>query len=406
MPSTASPQRSKMDSISSGILVSEAAVRSLVKELLGSDTPAVVNELPYQDPHCPIDPSPEMDTSYRAYDQLYSVPIGTALVPHDRAEMEVALKTFLEQVPENDIPKLYHKIQRVFDEVAVEDDGAGEGIKMKVSTNKHPMTKNVEESLRREIYRLIEAEIAYSGPDFGGESDDDDEPLKRKRDINIADTSDPNAMTYPQVEKKRNELERKLAAASTPEEKRAAKKELAEFEALVASKGSTREMSHGEMNDYLGHTGVTGVKGEEFRTLEKMKFLANLDPKSRKKLMDTARNEYIDFLASSGDITDQEVADLRAHPSIVEELEGFRDWLDAYVWNDLEAADPVHYIPGKEYDAIRADKLAKGIEPAWPKGPKGEPVHKKGDWTDKQRAKAAAATRDREKERRKEKKEK
>lgn len=379
----------------SGMVVTETAVRSIICELLRSDVPAVSNEMPFQDNGCPIDVNSEIDTTYRAFDGTYEIPVGTDIVPHDKRELEAVIKAFLVGVPNTSVPKLFHKIQRAFDEVADDD----EGVPMK-KVNASPMQgKNIEESLRKAIRKLIEgpemkSALNFSGYDVGGDSDDD-EPLKRKRDINLADKSDPSRLTYAQLAKKRGELDAKKSGMS-PEEIAAATRELDDED--------PREMSHDEMLPYMGHAGVTGVKGEEYKTIQKAKFLADMDPKTRSELIGTARDEYVQFLADGGDLEPEEVDMLKKHPAAVEELEGFRDWLDAYVWNDLEDEDPVHYIPGKEYDAIRADKLSKGIEPAWPKGPKGEPVHKKGDWADKQRAQAANSVRDREKDRNKEKK--
>lgn len=385
-----------------GITVTKSAVRSLVRELLYHDAPAVVNELPYQDPTVPLEASPEMDTTYRAYDKLYSVPVGTELVPHDKKELEVILHDFLDKAQDTDVPKLYHSIQRAFDEVAAQDDGEGEGISMKVNTNKSPMKSNVEEAIRKHVRKIVEApdfgtSLSFSGYDSLGDSDDDAEPIKRiaKKDrvsanlrTGMADTSDKDALTLPAAEKMQADLKSQLASG-----------ELSQEEYEQAMQGiETREMTHGEMVPYLDVSGNSGVKGEEYKALDKMRHLANMDPKERSHIMSTARNEYIDFLSSGGDLTPEEVQELHDNPSAVEELHGFRDWLDAYVWDDLEQGDPVHYIPGKDYDSIRADKLSKGIEPAWPKGPHGEPVNKKGDWTMKQHAKAATSTKDRSKE--------
>lgn len=381
-----------------GILVSENAVRSLVRELLYQDSPAVVNELPYQDFDAPLESSPETDTTYRAYDNLYSVPIGTVLVPHDKKELEIALRSFLEKVPDSDVPKLYHSIQRAFDEVAAEEGSEGQEIHMAKQMKQSPMTSNVEESIRRQIRKImIESGLSYSGPDtFAGSGDEDDGPLKRKRDINIADTSDASKLTYPQLVKKKRDLKSKMSGMSA-EERSAAERDLGDTE--------TREMSHGEMVDDLDVDGPSGVKREEHLAIEKAKYLSQLgenDPAKLKALMDTARHEYIDFLASGGDLSDEEVDTLDANPGAVESLDGYREWLDAYIWDGLENDDPVHYIPAKDYDAVRADKLAKGITPAYPKGPKGEPVHKKVDWKDKQYARASASTKDREKDRERE----
>lgn len=381
------------------ILISETAVRSLIRELLDNDMPAVRNELP-----APVMPSPEVDTTYRVHAQLYDVPIGAELVPHDKLELAAALKAFVAEVPDSQVPTLYHKIQRAFDEVSKENE---EGIAM--AESKKTKDALVEENIRKAVRKLLEAPdmrsaLNFSGFDAYGDSDEEDGPIKRvsakdraygQADLRLgqADKTDTSKVTYPQLLKKKHDMKSALSGMS-PEERAAAEKDLNDTE--------TREMSHDEMLPFMGHAGTTGVKGEEFKTLEKVRHLANLNPQARKELMDTARDEYIEFLEASGDLEAEEVSLLYSNPGMVEDLEGFRDWLDAYIWDSLESSDPVHYIDPSDYDSIRADKLANKIEPAWPKGPQGEPVHKKGDWTNKQRVSATKSTTARDNERSKE----
>jgi tetratricopeptide (TPR) repeat protein len=135
-------------------------------------------------------------------------------------------------VPNTSVPKLFHKIQRAFDEVADDD----EGVPMK-KVNANPMQgKNIEESIRKAIRKLLEgpemkSALNFSGYDVGGDSDDD-EPLKRKRDINLADKSDPSRLTYAQLAKKRGELDAKKSSMS-PEELAAATRELDDEDPLI-----------------------------------------------------------------------------------------------------------------------------------------------------------------------------
>ena len=214
----------------SGILVTENAVRALVKELLSTNLPAVVNELPFQDRSEPIVPRPEVDTTVRAYDQIYSVPVGVNLMPHDKKEFEVVMKTYLVDVPDTSIPSLFKKMQKAFDEVALEDDDT-EGLEMKIDTNKHPMSKNVEESIRKEIRRILKEAppmtggLGFSGFDYYGDHDDD-ETIRRRRETNFADISDETKLTYPEMIKKSHELKQKAKSAKTPEERAEIEKEL------------------------------------------------------------------------------------------------------------------------------------------------------------------------------------
>lgn len=341
----------------SGILVTENAVRALVKELLSTNLPAVVNELPFQDRSEPIVPRPEVDTTVRAYDQIYSVPVGVNLMPHDKKEFEVVMKTYLVDVPDTSIPSLFKKMQKAFDEVALEDDDT-EGLEMKIDTNKHPMSKNVEESIRKEIRRILKEAppmtggLGFSGFDYYGDHDDD-ETIRRRRETNFADISDETKLTYPEMIKKSHELKQKAKSAKTPEERAEIEKELNDL------KYNTREMTQTEMAPTLDYAGPQGVKGEEYKTIQKAKFISDLSPPERNKLFSKARKGYLEWLKMSGELSEDEVKLLHSHPVAVDELDGFRDWLSAYIRDAMEG--------GTKWQTSQWNAAMKEIERVNPK---------------------------------------
>lgn len=360
------------------IIVTETAVRTLVKELLMNDVPAVVNEPPVHDPYVPIEPRPEIDTSYRAYDDMYAIPVGTDISPKDKHELEAAIKVFLEDLPDVAVGRAFTKIEKAIEDAA-EESGATEELSMKTADNLNlSKVRHVEtESIRKAVRTLLK-EI--------GDSDDDDDIMKkldlptpaavrraaiedpalppkfkprpkktaeenaedlrrlfskirlpkgsgdyqRKREMNLADQKDPDALTYPELLKKKAEFKR-LAATASPEERARLERELASLK--------TREMSYKEMAPHLGYAGETGAKKIDWLTLQKGKFLGNLSPEAEHALFGKARRGYIEFLKRSGELSDDEVKMLEDHPQAVQELDGFRDWLAPYVRDAQDAAE-------------------------------------------------------------------
>jgi RNA processing factor Prp31 len=73
--------------------------------------------------------------------------------------------------------------------------------------------------------------------------------------------------------------------------------------------------------------------------MEKVKFLFGVDAPGLKGmeqedldlLILIATKDYIDFLKSSGELTDADVDLMKNNPEIVSELDGFREYLSGYL---------------------------------------------------------------------------
>jgi hypothetical protein len=90
----------------------------------------------------------------------------------------------------------------------------------------------------------------------------------------------------------------------------------------------------------LGFAAPIGAKGFIDRTMEKFKFLYVMrdeNPAVFDKFMLMGTAEYIDHLASSGALSDEEVRLLQDNPDLVQELPGFRDFLHKYVKRGMRA---------------------------------------------------------------------
>lgn len=100
---------------------------------------------------------------------------------------------------------------------------------------------------------------------------------------------------------------------------------------------------------------VAGAKQAVDKAVVKLKFLKDMDPDDLSVFVLETVKDYIDYLKGSGELTDEDVALLKAHPSTIEELPDFKEFLD-----DAIKADPDYkeFFPGA-YDTVRRHKPRK-----------------------------------------------
>ena len=88
-----------------------------------------------------------------------------------------------------------------------------------------------------------------------------------------------------------------------------------------------------EIANELGFS-VAGAKQLVDRALVRAKFLANIDEDEREIMVLNAMNDYIKELQKSGTLSVDDVALMKAHPDMMRELNGFREFL----WTSLKRA--------------------------------------------------------------------
>lgn len=89
-----------------------------------------------------------------------------------------------------------------------------------------------------------------------------------------------------------------------------------------------------EIMKYLGFTSARGAKAIVDRTLEKFSFLWKMqdqDPAKFDEFVLSLVAGYIKQLASTGELDAEDIAMLKAHPDMVSELDGFREYAHKYV---------------------------------------------------------------------------
>lgn len=159
---------------------------------------------------------------------------------------------------------------------------------MKKSQKKN-LESVVEALLRKKIRKMLsEAPIQYHGVDyFGDSSEDDDEPKKTKR-----------------------------AYKST----------------AIGGMADVEGASFSEIAKELGLS-VAGAKRTVDQVLKKVRFIASeyQEADDLEIVVLHAIKDYIDKLSSTGELSSADVELLQAHPGIVRELDGFREFLEPYV---------------------------------------------------------------------------
>jgi hypothetical protein len=96
--------------------------------------------------------------------------------------------------------------------------------------------------------------------------------------------------------------------------------------------------SFDEIAAEFGFAGPQGAKAAVEKALAKMRYLMKLPEEDRDFLVLAAMDDYINMLSKTGELTPQDVTLLRAHPAIVQDLEGFKDHLHKFVLRGMRDA--------------------------------------------------------------------
>jgi hypothetical protein len=208
-------------------------------------------------------------------------PINAEFVPTTRPELDVAVKQLTKDIPGDRISPVFKSIKDAIkaDEVQREKDD-----KMKTDNKK----KSVEETVRRAVRKALHEinprfDTSYSGMDYGSSDDDDDDDLDPK-------------------------VKRTYKATA------------------LGNMADVDGASFEEIATELGFS-VAGAKQAVDKALEKAQFIAATDSDDMEIIVLTAMGEYIKMLAKTGELSAPDVELLKAHPAIVRELDGFRDYL-------------------------------------------------------------------------------
>jgi len=290
------------------IVIDESALRDLLREVMESGSNS------HLDPDLPVRINPVVDPSASETD-----PSNTDFVPQNKIELLSALRAMCNVDDDADVPNLYITVKD-----AIEKQG-------------ETMKKNQVESTIRMTIRKMLSEISAA------------EKKQLAADKLWSELPKVDPSTYPAVTKVPSGVSSK---AGTPADQRAkfdknaaqlqktfSKMKMSDLEDTEAEPAGKKNVmmtdvggsSFKEIAKELGFAAESGAKQAVEKALSKATFVLKtdmFDPDTLEILVLQSMSDYIDVLASSGELSQDEIKVLKDNPSIVRELEGFREFLD------------------------------------------------------------------------------
>lgn len=263
------------------VLITESALRGLLRELMNSFAPVHANPV--------VDPSAaETD------------PTNQNFIPSNKLELLPALRALVEPVEDDKVPEIYVMVKDAFE--AAEEKEAN----MKKS--------NVEETIRSMVRNII------------SEMNEADLPPVKKIPYGVH-----GAEYLRNLEKSKKGLQSKFAAMRDDEDS----EEMVRADEPASGRsrknvmmGDVEGASFKDIAKELGFAAESGAKGAVERALAKAKFVGSMDPDELEILVLKTMSDYIDALEATNELSAADVKLLKSHPDIVRELEGFREYLD------------------------------------------------------------------------------
>ncbi len=264
--------------------ISKNALREFVRDMLDNkaNAPAVNNE-----PVTNVNPVLDVQQQMKG-DGTQA--INPSFVPQTTAELADGIKHLVDNVDELDIPGVYTTVKNAIEDQLNKDS--------EISQMKKTNKDDVKESLRLMIRKIIaETETKPWDDAFDDKSLEKDEKQPR-----------PYTAVADEDENEDDEYERN---------------------------GYQQTEDGGETLDTiakeLGYANTQGVRAAVISALKSAAYMINLDPDERETLTLIAMDDYIKYLKSSGELTEEDVMLLRAHPNMVVELDGFREHMAKFI---------------------------------------------------------------------------
>ena len=215
-------------------------------------------------------------------------------VPNSKQELEIAFKLLIKDIDASKVPYIYNDIKRLLQNgINSEDDSPNQSnnssscvsgvanTKEEGKMNSFEKVKMLREWAKQTLSEITpNTSLSFSGYEYGSEDEDDEDVVKPIRK-----------------------------------------------NSTVTDEGATFE----ELAKELGMS-VSGAKKAVDMALEKARFIAvGMENNELEIVILNALAEYIDILASSGELDESDIALLKNNPTIVRELDGFREFLDGVI---------------------------------------------------------------------------
>lgn len=259
------------------VTVSDKALRELVREAL--DNKEFSGWAANHDGSASVDA--QVDPS-----QAVTDPINPNFTPQTKTELGIAVGQLVKNLPDTEMPAIYKTVKHALEINAKKEDEEDMEKKAAQGGTKQVDAKSVEEAVRTQIRQALKAlhEAPVDPADAQADADPDepeDAEGKPKRKLNTV--SDVGGASFEEIAKE------------------------------------------------LGFS-VAGAKQAVDKALEKAQFIAQgMTEDDREIMVRTAMGDYIKMLAKTGELTGSDVQLMKDHPSIVRELDGFREFLHNHI---------------------------------------------------------------------------
>lgn len=334
-------------------VVSESALRELLREAL--DNVGAMG----LDAGAPVTPSAVVD---RTSMELDFDPVEVKTLPRTRNELIVMVRNLLDTVDEDQSGELYKKIKTLVagDEAGTKDFGKAKELPPgtnpvdRSTTTMKNESKNLVEAIRNIVEETLAEALPFGfgkgkmklGGQFENPLDDEEGPPEpdfqllggsmddeRKADGSVNFNPDEDIIFDDEKEAM---LAKMTKSAWDPED------EEDEDEAPAAPKGSPKKRvdlgtgygvdgdTFEKIGEKLGFTPEAAKKAVA-TAMERFKVLHDMDPDDLEDMVLTGVDEYVDMLAKTGEMTDEEESFMRQHPEHVAASETFREFFSKFV---------------------------------------------------------------------------
>ena len=229
--------------------------------------------------------------------------------PQNRAELKTVLSSLIDDTSDDDAGRTYDAMRDAVKNLKAQDTKAlkDEDDDMK---RKNDKDNGVEEVIRRTVRKMLseagpyrDTGLSYSGPMTGS----DVRPGYDECEACDGEGYDSSGNSCAACKGK----------------------------GALPSKGRKNKMmtdvggaSFKEIAKEMGYASESGAKQAIEKVLEKARFTGTMDEDELQILVLTAMSDYISMLNKSGELTPADVELMKAHPGIVSDLDGFREFLD------------------------------------------------------------------------------
>jgi len=344
-------------------VVSESALRELLSEALENDGAMGYDAEP------PVVPNAATD---RTTLQLDADPVELRHIPRSKNELIIMVRNLLDDVPDDQSGELYKKIRDIFkgDDTGTRDFAGAHAMKTKVTPDinqardlqRDPNKMENKKSISSVIKSIVEDAMGgmpMSAPPSAGappptNEDDLDEadPTTSKKHMGLAgqmiDPEDPDQqppeddVAFVKDDGMEDgpfgddELSDSAWDPDMPgdedddDDDDAGEKKRKSRAGLEIGAYGVDGMTLEKIGEELGFTKEAAKKAIE-TAMERFKVLHMMEPEDRDELVLVGVSDYINMLAKTGEMTEEEEEFMRLHPKVVAMSDNFRDFFSKYV---------------------------------------------------------------------------